>query len=203
MQSERLTRAIRSTATALALAAIAGCAHLPDQPAYARADPASLRGYDGDWFDAARVGRVDILRALHDAGYPVDATDSHGFTAVILTSYDGQPAALDYLLSAGANACAGDRHGNTALMGALFRNEPDIARRLIDTHCPIDQTNGAGETALGFATLFNRFELIPLLVAHGANPNHVDRRGQSLLQLAQSRDNAEAADALRHAGAQR
>ncbi|NHV25835.1 ankyrin repeat domain-containing protein [Burkholderia sp. D-99] len=203
MQSERLTRAIRSTATALALAAIAGCAHLPDQPAYARADPASLRRYDGDWFDAARVGRVDILRALHDAGYPVDATDSHGFTAVILTSYDGQPAALDYLLSAGANACAGDRHGNTALMGALFRNEPDIARRLIDTHCPIDQTNGAGETALGFATLFNRFELIPLLVAHGANPNHVDRRGQSLLQLAQSRDNTEAADALRHAGAQR
>ena len=38
MQSERLTRAIRSTATALVLAALAGCAHLPDQPAYAPAD---------------------------------------------------------------------------------------------------------------------------------------------------------------------
>ncbi|VWD16550.1 ankyrin repeat domain-containing protein [Burkholderia contaminans] len=201
MQSERLTRAIRSTATVLALAVLAGCAHLPDQPAYTPADPAALRRYDDDWFDAARVGRVDILRALHDAGYPVDATDSHGFTAVILASYDGQPAALDYLLSAGANACAGDRHGNTALMGALFKNEPDIARRLIDTQCPIDQTNGAGETALGFATLFNRFDLIPLLVARGANPNHVDRRGQSLLQLARSHDNTEAVDALRHAGA--
>jgi len=203
MQSKRLTQMIRSTAAALALAALAGCAHLPDRPAYTRADPAALRRYDGDWFDAARVGRVDILRALHDAGYPVDATDSHGFTAVILASYDGQPAALDYLLSAGANACAGDRHGNTALMGALFKNEPDIARRLIDTPCPIDQTNGAGETALGFATLFNRFELIPLLVARGANPNHVDRRGQSLLQLARSHENTEAEDALRHAGAER
>ncbi|WP_175967715.1 ankyrin repeat domain-containing protein [Burkholderia sp. BCC0322] len=201
MQSKRLTHAIRSTTTALVLAAIAGCAHLPDRPAYSPADPAALRRYDSDWFDAARVGRVDILRALHDAGYPVDATDSRGFTAVILASYDGQPAALDYLLSAGANACAGDRHGNTALMGALFKNEPDIARRLIDTHCPIDQTNGAGETALGFATLFNRFDLIPVLVARGANPNHVDRRGQSLLQLAQSHDNTEAVDALRHAGA--
>ena len=201
MSSERLTRAIRSIAAALALAAIAGCAHLPDRPAYSRADPAALRHYDDDWFDAARVGRVDILRALHDAGYPVDAADSHGFTAVILASYDGQPAALDYLLSAGANACVGDRHGNTALMGALFRNEPDIARRLIDTDCPIDQTNGAGETALGFATLFNRFELIPLLVARGANPDHVDRRGQSLLQLALSHGNTYAADALRQAGA--
>ncbi|VWC03905.1 putative ankyrin-like protein [Burkholderia lata] len=203
MQSKRLTQMIRSTAAALALAALAGCAHLPDRPAYTRADPAALRRYDGDWFDAARVGRVDILRALNDAGYPVAATDSHGFTAVILASYDGQPAALDYLLSAGANACAGDRHGNTALMGALFKNEPDIARRLIDTPCPIDQTNGAGETALGFATLFNRFELIPLLVARGANPNHVDRRGQSLLQLARSHENTEAEDALRHAGAER
>ncbi|HGL6719358.1 ankyrin repeat domain-containing protein [Burkholderia contaminans] len=201
MQSKRLTHAIRATATVLALAAITGCAHLPDQPAYSPADAAALRRYDGDWFDAARVGRVDILRALHEAGYPVDATDSHGYTAVILASYDGQPAALDYLLSAGANACTGDRHGNTALMGALFRNEPDIARRLIDTPCPIDETNGAGETALGFATLFNRFDLIPLLVARGANPNHVDRRGQSLLELARSHDNTEAVDALRHAGA--
>ncbi|WP_409952302.1 ankyrin repeat domain-containing protein [Burkholderia aenigmatica] len=49
--------------------------------------------------------------------------------------------------------------------------------------------------------MFNRFELIPRLVAHGANPNHVDRRGKTLLQLAQSHDNTEAVDALRHAGA--
>ncbi|CAB5113195.1 ankyrin repeat domain-containing protein [Burkholderia cenocepacia] len=203
MRFERFPHAIRAATAALALAALAGCAHLPDRPTYGKADPAALRRYDDDWFDAARVGRVDILRALHDAGYPVDATDGHGYTAVILAAYDGQPAALDYLLSAGANACMGDRHGNTALMGALFKNEPDIARRLIDTHCPIDQTNGAGETALGFATLFNRFELIPLLVAHGANPNHVDRRGQSLLQLALTHDNEYAVDALREAGAKR
>ncbi|WP_374102102.1 ankyrin repeat domain-containing protein [Burkholderia sp. LMG 13014] len=49
--------------------------------------------------------------------------------------------------------------------------------------------------------MFNRFELIPRLVAHGANPNDVDRRGKMLLQLAQSHDNTEAVDALRHAGA--
>ncbi|HHX3696280.1 TPA: ankyrin repeat domain-containing protein [Burkholderia cenocepacia] len=51
--------------------------------------------------------------------------------------------------------------------------------------------------------MFNRFELIPLLVAHGANPDHVDRRGQSLLQLALTHDNAYAVDALREAGAKR
>jgi ankyrin repeat protein len=79
---------------------------------------------------------------------------------VILVAYDDQPAALDFLISAGANACLGDRHGNTALMGALFKGESAIAQRLINAHCPIDQMNGAGETALGFATLFNRIDLV-------------------------------------------
>jgi ankyrin repeat protein len=203
MLSRFLLRATRVVAAGIALAALAGCVHLPDKPAYTKADPATLRQYDGDWFDAARVGRVDILQALLDAGYPIDTADSHGYTAVILSAYDGQPAALDFLLSAGANACVGDRHGNTALMGTLFKGESAIARRLIDTRCPIDQTNGAGETALGFATLFNRIDMIPVLVKHGADPNHVDGRGQSLLQIALTHDSVDAASALREASATR
>jgi hypothetical protein len=187
----------------MSLAAIAGCVHLPDKPAYTKADPKALRRYDGDWFDAARVGRIDILRGLLDAGYPINAADSHGYTAVILAAYDSQPAALDFLLSAGANACTGDVHGNTALMGALFKGDSAIARRLVNTACPIDQTNNAGETALDFAALFGRVDLIPVLVKHGANPNHVDGRGQSLLQLALSQGSAQSADALRQAGATR
>lgn len=205
MHSTHLLRATRVAAAGLSLAAaaVAGCTHLPDRPAYTKADPTALRRYDGDWFDAARVGRVDILEGLRDAGYPVDATDSHGYTAVILAAYDHQPAALDFLLSAGANACLGDRHGNTALMGALFKGESAISKRLLETRCPIDQTNGAGETALGFATLFNRLDMIPLLVKHGADPDHVDGRGQSLLQIALSHDSTAAANALRKAGATR
>jgi uncharacterized protein len=204
MRSRILLRATRAIAAGMALAALAACVHLPDKPAYTKADPTALRQqYDGDWFDAARVGRVDILKGLLDAGYPIDAADSHGYTAVILAAYDGQPAALNFLLSAGANACVGDRHGNTALMGTLFKGETAISRRLLEAHCPIDQTNGAGETALGFATLFSRLDMIPLLVKDGADPNHIDGRGQSLLQIALSHDSTDAANALREAGATR
>jgi len=202
MRSELFLRAMCLVTAGIALATAAGCVHLPDKPAYAKVDPAALRRYDGDWFDAARVGRIDILRALLDASYPIDAANSNGYTAVILATYDDQPAALNFLLSAGANACLGDRHGNTALMGAVFKGESAIARHLAEAHCPIDQMNGAGETALGFATLFNRIDLIPVLVKHGADPNHVDGRGQSLLQLALAHDNVKAADALRQVGAQ-
>jgi uncharacterized protein len=203
MRSHALLRTIRLAAASVALVAMAGCVHLPDKPSYSKADPALLHHYDADWFDAARVGRIDILRALLDAGYPINAVDGHGYTAVILAAYDGQPAALDFLLSAGADPCIGDRHGNTALMGALFKGESKIARRLIDTKCPIDKTNNAGETALDFATLFGRLDLVPVLVAHGADPNHVDGRGESLLQLAQRQGNGAAVEALRHVGATR
>jgi uncharacterized protein len=157
--------------------------------------------YDQEWFDAARVGRVDILGALYDARYPLDAKTHAGYTALILAAYDEQPAALDYLLQAGADPCLGDRNGNTALMGALYKGELTIARRLVKTRCPIDQMNNAGETALSFAALFGRLEILPELVALGADPNHIDARGDTPLMIARKQGNAEAAAALRKVGA--
>jgi ankyrin repeat protein len=159
--------------------------------------------YDQEWFDAARVGRVDILGALSDAHYPLDARTHAGYTALILAAYDEQPAALDYLLQAGADPCIGDRNGNTALMGALYKGELPIAQRLLKTRCPIDQMNNAGETALSFAALFGRLQLLPELVALGADPNHADARGDTPLVIAAKQGNAEAAAALRKVGATR
>jgi hypothetical protein len=51
----------------------------------------------------------------------------------------------------------------------------------------------------GFAPLRRRL----VLGKHGAAPDHLDGRGQSLLQLAPAHDTAEAADALRQVGAPR
>jgi ankyrin repeat protein len=161
------------------------------------------RRYDDEWFDAARAGRIDILRALHVAHYPINSQTSAGYTAVILTAYDAQPDALDYLLRIGADPCRGDRNGNTALMGALYKGDLAIARRLVQAHCPIDQANNAGETALSFATLFGRMALLSELVARGANPNHVDARGDTPLDVALKQSNDSAARALRSLGAKR
>lgn len=48
---------------------------------------------------------------------------------------------------------------------------------------PIDQVNNAGETALSFAALFGRGEILPELVARGADPNHADARGNTPLAI--------------------
>jgi len=159
--------------------------------------------YDAEWFDAARAGRVDILSALHDANYPINAQTHAGYTALILAAYDEQPDALEYLLQAGADACLGDHNGNTALMGALYKGELAIAQRLLKTSCHIDQTNNAGETALSFAALFGRLEILPRLIAQGADPNHMDAHGDSALAIAIKQNNPESAAALRKVGATR
>ncbi len=159
--------------------------------------------YDPEWFDAARVGRIDILRALNEAGYPINSRTSAGYTAVILSAYDSQPEALDYLLRIGADPCLGDRHGNTALMGALYKGNLAIARRLLATRCPIDQVNNAGETALSFAALFGRMGILPELVARGADPSHPDARGKTPLAIVLQQGNEDTALALRTLGATR
>jgi uncharacterized protein len=157
--------------------------------------------YDQAWFDAARVGRVDILRALHDAHYPIDSRTSSGYTATILAAYNDRPEALDYLLGAGADPCRADRSGNTALMGALYKGYLGIARRLLDAHCPIDQANNAGQTALAFAALFGRHDMMRELVARGADPNHVDVQGDTPLAVVVKQGNHDSASLLRTLGA--
>jgi ankyrin repeat protein len=189
------------TVATLTALAVAGCAHDYQPQASYSANAVDIRQYSGDWFAAARAGRVDILKVMIDAHFPLDATTSDGYTALILSAYDKQPEALALLLSAGANACAADRRGNTALMGALFKGESDIATTLLDTHCDIDQVNNAGETALSFAALFGRVDMLPKLVAHGANPNHVDFRGNTALRMAHHQHNPIVAEALLGVGA--
>jgi ankyrin repeat protein len=168
-----------------------------------RAQWVDAHRYDQEWFDAARVGRIDILRALYEAHYPIDSQTSAGYTAVILSAYDSRPEALDYLLRIGADPCLGDRHGNTSLMGAIYKGNLAIARRLLATRCPIDQVNNAGETALSFAALFGRVEILPELAARGADPNHVDARGNTPLSVVLQQGNENSAIALHRLGATR
>jgi uncharacterized protein len=212
LQSWARPRALVPAAILLAAALAASAAYLFLPSVRMRVHAARLREipqgrwvdahrYDQPWFDAARLGRVDILQALHDAHYPIDSQTGNGYTATILAAYDDQPQALEYLLKAGADPCRADRNGNTALMGVLYKGNLSIARRLLAAPCPIDQVNNAGETALSFAALFGRLDLLRELAARGADVGHVDARGRTILQIVRDQDNQAAVGALVKLGA--
>lgn len=171
-------------------------------PARPAATTVNAHLYDAEWFDAARAGRTDILGALLDAGYPINAKTDAGYTAVILAAYNGQPLAVEFLLKHRANGCLGDRNGNTALMGALYKGELIVADRLLRADCPVDEANHAGETALSFAVMFGRLGFIHALVAAGADPLHRDGQGDTAFAVARKQGNAESLKALASAASE-
>jgi hypothetical protein len=172
-----LQRLVASFALAVLLAAQAHAADaIPDH-------------YKELYFAAARDGRVDLLQGMIKDGVPVDLRDSHGYTALILAAYDEQPAAVDALLASGANPCAADLKGNTALMGVAFKGEPDIAERLV-ARCDVNARNRQGQTAAMMAALVGHADIVRLLAKHGADLRLTDNGGASADSLARQQGNA-------------
>lgn len=141
-------------------------------------------------FEAARLGRTDLIAPLITAGADANARDRRGFTPVILTAYAGHRDTLDALLAAGADACLADAgQGNTALMGVAFKGEDAIAERLLAAGCDVNARNKAGQTALMMAALFNRTRQIELLLAAGADAALADASGRTAAEVARAQGN--------------
>jgi len=132
----------------------------------------------------------------------VNVADEKGYTALILAAYHGHTDTVNFLISeANANPCQEDNRGNTALMGAIFKGHVSVAKQLVFADCDIDEENEQGQTALMFASLFDRQEIINTLIDKGANPAHMDKAGNSVADIALSQGNYELAKVLREQNA--
>ena len=141
-------------------------------------------------FDAARLGRTDMIAPLVKAGVDLNATDARGFTPLILAAYNGQAETLDALIAAGADACKPDgSQGNTAQMGVAFKGNDAIAARLLTAGCDVNARNKAGQTALMMAALFGRSAQVAMLVKAGADPALADASGRTAKAVAQGQGN--------------
>jgi len=135
--------------------------------------------------DAAKLGRVDLIPALIQAGADVNGHDARGFTPLILAAYNKQAEALELLIASGANPCKPDAtQGNTAQMGVAFKGDDALAARLLKEKCDVNARNRAGQTALMMASLFGRTEQIEMLLKAGADPAAVDASGRSAASVA-------------------
>ncbi len=83
------------------------------------------------------------------------------------------------------------------MMGVAFKGYADIAQLLIDNGAELDLQHGNGGSALMFATMFGRNEVLKLLIAHGADKTILDSRGLSVLDLAMQQNNLAAVELLK------
>jgi ankyrin repeat protein len=140
------------------------------------------------FFAAARLGDAAVIDEFVNAGFPIDIKNMKGYTALMISSYNGRPETVNKLLTLGANACAEDKRGNTAVMAAIFRGEFSIAKRLIEADCNENHQNNAGQTPLMYASLFGREELKILLIDRGADKNKADKSGNTAASISNLKD---------------
>ncbi len=162
----------------------------PDQP-FARAHVQEML------FDAATMGRTDMIAPLLTAGADINAYDSRGFTALILAAYNGHIDTVNALIAAKADPCKPDvTQGNTAQMGVAFKGYDEIAARLLKTGCKVDARNHQGQTALMMAAMFDRKAQIAMLVAAGAQAAAKDTAGRTAASVAHDQGNDAVASRL-------
>ncbi|SES11843.1 ankyrin repeat domain-containing protein [Sphingobium sp. YR768] len=169
---------------------------LASAPAQAEALPAPERRQEL-LFEAAKLGRADLIPLLVNNGADVNAYESRGFTPLILAAYNGQADTVEALLKAGADPCKPDlRQGNTAQMGVAFKGDDRIATRLLKERCDVNARNKAGQTALMTASLFGRTVQVKLLLEHGADAGLIDASGRSAASVAKAQGNTSLANDL-------
>jgi ankyrin repeat protein len=141
-------------------------------------------------FEAARLGRTDLIAPLVAAGADVNGRDSRGFTPIILASYNDHLDTTEALIGAKGDACLPDiDQANTAQMGVAFKGYDAIAARLLKAGCDANARNKAGQTALMMAAMFGRKAQIDMLIAAGADDSAVDAGGRSASDVAAAQGN--------------
>ncbi|HYF01960.1 MAG TPA: ankyrin repeat domain-containing protein, partial [Patescibacteria group bacterium] len=98
---------------------------------------------------------------------------------------------------------AQDKSGNTALMGVCFKGYPNIAELLITSGAELDLQHGNGGTALMFAALFGRNDIIRMLLKHCADASKTDFRGMTARDHAMQQGNEEGAEILEAVAAEK
>ncbi len=120
---------------------------------------------------------------------------SSGRTNLHYAALDGNAELARSLIQAGANPSAQDRDGWTPLHAAVQGHHTEVVKLLLEHGADVELADSNGNTPL-FRAVFEsrgRPEIVGLLRAAGADPNHSNLHGVSPLQLSQTIANYEVA----------
>ncbi|GIJ85061.1 hypothetical protein Asppvi_003916 [Aspergillus pseudoviridinutans] len=166
-----------------------------------------LEGRVGDWtplWMAASKGEVAVVRALVDAGVDLEVrSDKDARTALSLAVVNNHSEVAQCLLAAGANTDvpAGDPAGRSVFLHAVFHGYLDIVRSLLAANVDVNCCGGDNNyTALTWAVQGGSFEVVRLLLAHGAK-GQLERSGKDALYWAMHDGHERIAALLVDAGA--
>ena len=135
-------------------------------------------------FAATKKHNIEVISQL-TAIVDVNARESKGRTALMISAYIGDIEAVKILLDRKANINIGDIYGRTPLMAALQQGHTALATLLLEGGADVKQETNSGETALFYACRKVEDGLVRLLVKRDDRLlNHPDSNGNTLLMHA-------------------
>jgi hypothetical protein len=140
---------------------------LPDPPPLGR--PLRLRfAFEGQ---DAREGLVEFTLP-YDEAWRARQFDAHTPDKWMAEAVDRICTdTMATMLDRGARVHVRGRHGWTPLMTAAFAGDTALVRRLLDGGAARDSRNDSGATALFYAVVWKRVDVVELLLSRGADPN--------------------------------
>jgi ankyrin repeat protein len=134
---------------------------------------------------ASLTGKPDAVKLLIETGADVNAVEPYkGQTALMWAASEGNAAALDVLLTHGADVKAKSKSGFTPLLFAVRNDRREAAETLLNHSANVNDVAPDGTSALNMAVVNAYFDLAAFLIDRGANPNAPDPRGSALHTLA-------------------
>ncbi len=142
----------------------------------------ALRG--SDLPSAAMVGDADAVRRLLDLGFPVDAPDAQGCTALLRAAGGGHRGTVDMLISRGADPQHAANTGATPLSAAVSMRQAEIVSDLLACGALIEHRLPGGVTVLMLAAALGLPDITARLLTAGAQVHASDSQGLTPLHCA-------------------
>lgn len=91
---------------------------------------------------------VEVVRALQDAGVPIEDDDRFGWSPLVNAIQDGKLAAISALIECGADVTATHDHGSTTIMSAFYSEHClEVIQLLVDAGADAHAVTDFGDNA--------------------------------------------------------
>jgi uncharacterized protein len=134
-----------------------------------------------DIFEAASLGRLDILQSFMSDASAVHSHSKDGFTALHFACFFGPPQVVHLLLENGAavDAVAANPMQVMPLHSAASARNLDAARLLLEHGAPVNARQQGGWVPIHAAAQNGDRPMVELLLQHGADRALVNAEGKT------------------------
>jgi uncharacterized protein len=134
--------------------------------------------------NACKINNAELVATLIGSCIDINETDLLGNTSLMYAVGSGNLKLIKLLLSSGANIKVVAKEAS--LLQFAINNDKNIAEFLLKNGAEVDSQNIYGETALFYAVIRKKQDLIRILVENGANPHITNYLGKSPYILAKN-----------------